>query len=106
MAAADFVLVCSRAEAFGRVTAEAMLAWTPVVGARSGATPELIRDHQEGLLYEPGDHRDLARKIEYLIQHPEEARQMGKQGYKRASTELTVDRYSKQVYDLLQELIN
>jgi glycosyltransferase involved in cell wall biosynthesis len=105
MAAADLCLVCSRAEAFGRVTAEAMLVRTPVVGARSGATPELIRDCQEGLLYEPGDHHDLARKIEYIIQHPEEAQQMGERGFQRASRLFTVKRYSDRIYSLLKELI-
>ena len=37
----DVLVVCSRCEAFGRVTIEGMLAGKPVVGARSGATPEL-----------------------------------------------------------------
>lgn len=35
---ADVALMCSRAEAFGRVTVEAMLAGKPVVGARGGNT--------------------------------------------------------------------
>lgn len=90
---------------FGRVTAEAVLAGTPVVGARSGATPELIRDHRDGPLYELGDHRDLARKIENLIQHPEEAREMGESGRARASREFTVQRYTESVYRLLRDLV-
>jgi len=76
------------------------------LGSRSGATPELIRDRQEGLLYEPGDHQDLARKIEYIIQHPEEAQQMGERGFQRASRLFTVKRYSDRIFSLLKELIN
>jgi glycosyltransferase involved in cell wall biosynthesis len=38
----------------------------PVVGAASGATPELIRDGWNGLLYRPGDAADLAAKLEGL----------------------------------------
>jgi glycosyltransferase involved in cell wall biosynthesis len=104
MAAADFVLVCSRAEAFGRVTAEAMLVGAPVVGARSGATPELVRDRQEGLLYEPGDHQELARSIEYLMKHPEEAREMGEKGQQRAVREFTIEEYIDRVFNILAEL--
>src|SRR5207247_7627515 len=48
---ADLLLVCSRSEAFGRATIEGMLARKPVVGARCGATAELIQDGITGLLY-------------------------------------------------------
>src|SRR3989344_1247976 len=44
MKQADIVLVCSRQEAFGRVTVEAMLAGKPVIGSRSGGTKEIIKD--------------------------------------------------------------
>lgn len=68
---ADIVLVCSRAEAFGRVTIEGMASGRPVIGARAGATEALIDDGRTGLLYEPGNAEDLADKIEYLTSHPE-----------------------------------
>jgi glycosyltransferase involved in cell wall biosynthesis len=64
--AADVVLVCSRQEAFGRTTIEAMGLGRPVIGARSGATPELVGDGTSGLLYRPGDPVDLADKIALL----------------------------------------
>jgi glycosyltransferase involved in cell wall biosynthesis len=66
LAAADVALVCSRIEAFGRVTVEAMKVGTPVVGADSGGTSELIRDGWNGLLYRPGDPEDLASKVASL----------------------------------------
>jgi glycosyltransferase involved in cell wall biosynthesis len=64
--AADVALVCSRNEAFGRVTVEAMKLGIPVVGAASGGTVELIRDGWNGLLYQTGNPADLAEKIERL----------------------------------------
>ena len=54
--AADAVLMCSRNEAMGRVTAEAMAYRKPVVGFASGATPEIITDEQTGLLYDNTHH--------------------------------------------------
>ena len=63
----DIELVCSRAEAFGRVTIEANLAGVPVVGSNIGGTRELIRDGVTGFLYEPENTDDLADKIEKLI---------------------------------------
>ena len=59
----DVGLVCSRAEAFGRVTAEYMLAGLTVVASDTGGNPELIDDGINGLLYSYGNPQDLAEKI-------------------------------------------
>jgi glycosyltransferase involved in cell wall biosynthesis len=42
---------------------EAMAMARPVVGARIGQVAELVGDGETGLLYEPGDARDLAEKL-------------------------------------------
>jgi len=80
----DIVLVCSRAEAYGRVTVEAMCLRKPIVGTNSGGTPELIEDGITGYLYTPGDCEDLAGKIRYLAENQELMRRMGENGFKRA----------------------
>lgn len=77
---ADVVLVCSTHEGFGRVTVEGMLLNKPVIGANSGATPELIMDGINGFLYEPGDYADLAKKIEYFVDNKEEIVKFGQKG--------------------------
>jgi phosphatidylinositol alpha-mannosyltransferase len=51
-------------EAFGLVLVESLAAGTPVVGARSGACPELVTDDAIGRLYEPDDAESLAAAIE------------------------------------------
>ena len=63
----DIELVCSRSEAFGRVTLEAMLHSIPVIGSRAGGTPELIEDHQTGLLFDYNNIEQLVICIEELI---------------------------------------
>lgn len=105
MNSADIILVCSQWEAFGRVTVEAMLAGKPVIGARSGATPELIKEGFNGLLYEPINYKDLATKIKYLIDHPEKAKQMGTNGFEWASKQFTVEKCASQMFDIIQEAI-
>ncbi|MEI6266700.1 MAG: glycosyltransferase [bacterium] len=77
----DVVLMCSVYEAFGRVTAEAMLCKKPVIGANSGGTPELILENKSGYLYEPGDYHDLAEKIRYFVLKPQDISEFGGQGY-------------------------
>lgn len=59
----DIALVCSSNEALGRVTLESMLSGTITIGANAGATRELIKDGENGFLYQCGNEKDLADKI-------------------------------------------
>ncbi len=103
---ADIVLVCSRYEAFGRVTVESMLLKKPVIGTNSGGTPELIKDGTNGLLYEPGNYHQLADKIEYLIENREKMREFGENGYKFARETFTKEHFGGQIYKLLMDIKN
>jgi len=101
---ADIILVCSRNEAFGRVTVEGMLLKKPVIGTSRGGTLELIKEGFNGLLYEPGDFNQLAKKIEYLIEHSEEAKQLAENGYRFAEAAFTRDEFGGKIYKLLRDL--
>lgn len=105
MRAADVVLMCSRFESFGRVTVEAMLAGKPVIGAASGGTAELIQDGETGLLYEPGNHDELAMKIEYLFENPEKRLKLGSAARVWATGRFAQQRYAREVHDLLTGVV-
>lgn len=68
---ADIFVMCSRNEAFGRVTVEAMLLGKPVVGSDSGGTSELIQDGKNGYLYKPGNVNELVDRIIQLTNSPD-----------------------------------
>ena len=102
---ADVALMCSRNEAFGRVTVEAMKMGKPVIGARSGGTIELIREGFNGFLYTPGDYKELAAKIKYLYEHPDVVRDMGKNGQQWTKERFTQERYGEEVLTILQQLM-
>lgn len=106
VAQADIVIVCSRHDAFGLVTLEAMFLKKPVVGADAGGTPELIKEGFNGLLYEPGNHGQLADKIEYLIEHRDKMSEFGENGYRFATESFTREEYVSKVYELLCRLKN
>lgn len=76
-ARADVGLMCSREEAFGRVTIEAMKVGIPVIGAQSGGTSELIEDGFNGYLYQPQHPEHLADVIERAIRDRRRLRVMG-----------------------------
>lgn len=100
----DALLVCSRCEAFGRVTVEGMLAGKPVIGARAGATPELVREGFNGLLYACGRPEELAEKIKFLYQNPQIAARLGRNGREWASRKFTIERYGIEMMTLLSSL--
>lgn len=57
-------------EPLSRVSHEAMGQGVPVVGARIGGIPEIVRDGETGFLFAPGDRDDLARALRRLIDEP------------------------------------
>ncbi|MEP6951263.1 MAG: glycosyltransferase [Ginsengibacter sp.] len=61
------LLMCSKCEAFGRVTVEAMKLGVPVVGANTCGTIEIIKQDQTGLLFQQGNIQSLADKISIII---------------------------------------
>lgn len=74
---ADVELVCSRCEAFGRVTVEAMMSGLPVIGSNSGGTPELIVNGVTGFVFNEGDAFDLAKKMICFIDNRYLVKKMG-----------------------------
>lgn len=83
LARADVLLMCSRAEPFGRVTAEALKCGTPVVGFRSGGTPEIVADGVDGLLVDPGSVDALTSAIGRLVHDRQLLRRLGAQAAER-----------------------
>jgi len=67
-------------ETFGRVAVEAYAKGVPVIASAIGAVQELVMDGETGFLFKPGSAADLSEKIEWLINHPEEAGTMGRRG--------------------------
>ncbi|MFP5212651.1 MAG: glycosyltransferase family 4 protein [Acidobacteriota bacterium] len=69
----DVAVVPSRAENYPFVVRECLHAGVPVIASRVGGIPEIVTDGENGLLFAPGDHEDLARRINLLIEAPERA---------------------------------
>ncbi len=102
---ADAVLVCSRQEAFGRTTVEAMLLKTPVVATGTGGTLELGKDEKSFLLYDPGDSKSLADKVKSLMNNKAKAKQITEAAYKNALGVFGPNNYRSDFYTVIDELI-
>lgn len=87
LAEADVGIIASEYEGFGLVTVEYMLAGLPVIGRRSGATPEIVSDGESGILYD--DINGLADAMNRLMDDKKLAGEMGVKGEKRAKALFT-----------------
>jgi len=74
----DIVVHCSlEPEPFGRVLVEAMACGLPVIASRGGATEEIVREGETGLLVPPGDASRLADALLALLQNPVQRMRLG-----------------------------
>ena len=102
---ADVALTCSRLEAFGRTTVEAMKLGKAVIGARSAGTAELIRDGQTGFTYTPGDAVELASKIELFARDRSLAPALGANAKIWSARTFTAARYASELMEVFQEAL-
>ena len=73
-------------ENYSMTVIESLACGTAVIGAAIGGIPEQVRDGVNGLLFESGNAVQLAEKIQFLLDRPELAVEMGRNG--RAQVEL------------------
>lgn len=93
-------------ETFGRVAVEAFAKGTPVVASRLGAVEEVVRDGITGLHFTPGDVEDLVSKVEWLLAHPDQMREMGTRARQEYEALYTSDQNYQQlinIYHLAQK---
>jgi glycosyltransferase involved in cell wall biosynthesis len=79
-------------EAFGLMWLEAMACGKPTIASKTGAGPELIEDGVSGLLCNPYDRADIARKLIYLLENGDVRERLGK-----SARERVVQRFSPSV---------
>lgn len=85
-AAFDVYVVPSLYEGLGRAVTEAMASGRPVVATAVNGVPDLVAPGATGLLAEPADPESLARAVLWLLDHPDEAAEMGACGRERVLT--------------------
>jgi glycosyltransferase involved in cell wall biosynthesis len=105
MKSSDVVLMCSRSEAFGRVTVEGMKFGKPVIGTSSGGTPEIIDDGVTGYLYEPGDYHALAARIAELQSNKALRTRIGRDANASARARFNKQKYGIDILTVLRDVL-
>jgi len=84
---------------------EYMLVGLPVVASNFSLYKEIVEGNNCGICVNPLEPKEIAKAIEYLIEHPEEARRMGENGRKAVLEKYNWENESKKllkIYRLLQ----
>lgn len=77
----------------------------PAIGSRIGGIPELVKDNETGLTFEPGDSNDLFAKIEFLLDNPNLIVQMGMNSRKFIECELNSEIHYSKLIKIYEELV-
>ncbi|MCL0092290.1 glycosyltransferase family 4 protein [Dehalococcoidia bacterium] len=102
--ACDIFVLPSIVEIFGLVVTEALASGRPVVGTRVGAIPAQVRNGWNGFLIDPGDELQIAEKIRYLIENPDERIRMGANGRRYVEEEFDWKKVATRYSSIYQEL--
>lgn len=90
-------------EQFGRMLIEGMACGVPVVGARSGAIPEVIGE--AGLIFPEGNEVALRDCLQSLMDHPRLRQQYSEAGRKRAMEHFTQKEVAAKTVAVYREMV-
>lgn len=85
---------------------EAFAHGKPVVGSNIAGIPELVIDGETGLLFEPGNYKQLKEKIEYFLSHPDKIIEMGRNARRKVEKEYNAELYYRRLMNVYQETLN
>lgn len=99
-------LMCSRDEAFGRVSVEFMMHSMPVIASNSGANAEIVKENVNGFIYTLYNEYELAEKISGFISQPELLRLVGSRSYEYGRENFSSKRNTALIYEVIDDLVN
>lgn len=103
--AMDIFCLPSLQQGIGTIMLEAMALGRPVIATKVGGVYRVIRDNETGLLVPPSDSSRLADRIMELLDHPEQARQIGAAARLEVTQEFRVDQMVSQTAAVYRDVL-
>lgn len=101
----DILVLPSLWEPLGNVLLEAMVFSRPVIATRVGGIPEIVENGVTGILVPPKNSQKLAEAMVFLLQNPEIARRMGREGRERVKRYFSLERLVKEVEEVYDRIL-
>jgi len=91
----------SLSEGLPRVLIEAMALGKPIIASNVGGIPELIKDNENGFLFEKGNSNELAEKLKILLNDRNLAIKMGQKGREFVQVNFSNEKYIKNYISMI-----
>ncbi len=99
-----FLFTSNYLEGWGAVVNEAMSCGCAVVASKeAGAVPFLIKDMENGLIYDNGSYEELEKKVSYLFENKEEIAKLGKRAEETIDELWNADNAAKELIRFCKE---
>ncbi|MEX0616498.1 MAG: glycosyltransferase family 4 protein [Candidatus Woykebacteria bacterium] len=100
-----FVMPTQVPESFGVSALEASAMELPVIASNIGGIPEIVKDKETGLLFNPGDKEDLKGKIIRLIKDEKLREKLGNNGRRFVAENYSWDKSTKKMEEIYQKVL-
>lgn len=101
---ADVILQKSVKEGFGLTVTEAMWKAKPIIGGNTGGIRLQVINHHTGFLVNTPE--GAAHRIRYLLQYPDQAREMGERGKKFVKENFLITRHLREYLTVMATLMD
>lgn len=102
----DLFVYSSSTDTFGIAVVESMMSGTPVIVNDLPVFKEITNDGKYALLYQTKNVDDLANKIRYFLNNPDERKQLGDAGKNWAMENFTIEKHIAQLNQIYQGLLH
>jgi trehalose synthase len=103
--AASVVIQKSVKEGFAITVSEALWKGTPVVASNVGGIPSQVIDGKNGFLLDAFDYTGFSKKIIYLLEHQDIAKNMGRFGKNHVKNNFLITRHLLDYIQLMKKVI-
>jgi glycosyltransferase involved in cell wall biosynthesis len=90
----DIFVLPSMNECFPLAILEAMQEGLPVISTVIGGIPDMIENGKQGLLVQPGEVDDLAKKLELLLMEPAKRKALGQNAKAKFESSYTIEKFN------------
>jgi len=101
----DVGVLCTFTEGISNSVMEYMAAGKPVVVTHGGGSSELIVDGEHGFLVPASDPKAVARRLEFLLDHPSNAEQMAAAGRSRVQEMFSLSQLAENTLRMYREVL-
>ena len=88
------------------INIEAFIHGKPVIASKIGGIPEIIENDKNGLLFTPGNVKEIQEHILKYWNNPEQVISHGKNAYNKAINEYNIEKYYHRLIKIYEEITN